>query len=128
MAMRRPWGVPTRVILLVAGVVGLAALRISRPPTLCLLRQMTGVPCPLCGFTTAAVHLGHADIMGALGASPLAVATCVGFVLVPVTRRSRLMTQWREMSHRKRQVAPVIAIVAPLIISEVWQLARFGII
>ena len=127
-AIRRPWGVPTRVTLLLMGVVGLAALRVPRPPTLCLLRQATGVPCPLCGFTTAAVHLGHADVVGALGASPLAVATCLAFVLVPVTRRSRLMTRWREMSHRTRQIAPVVVIVTILIVSEGWQLARFGII
>lgn len=128
MGIRRPWGLPTRVALLLAGVVGLAALRIPRPPTLCLLRQVTGVPCPLCGFTTAGVDLGHADIVGAVSASPLAVAVCAGFVLVPLVRRSKMVTVWRAASHRARQVIPVVAIVAPLIISEAWQLARFGII
>ncbi|GAA4617705.1 hypothetical protein GCM10023195_79180 [Actinoallomurus liliacearum] len=128
MAIGRPWGVPARVALLVAVVVGLAALRIPRPPTLCVLRQYTGVPCPLCGFTTAAVHLGHADIVGAFDASPLAVAVCAGFVLVPIARRSRLSTLWQRSSRRTRQIVPIVAIVAPLIVSEVWQLARFGII
>ncbi|MFL6052376.1 MAG: DUF2752 domain-containing protein [Actinoallomurus sp.] len=128
MGIRRPWGLPTRVALLLAGVVGLAALRIPRPPTLCLLRQVTGVPCPLCGFTTAGVDLGHADIVGAVSASPLAVAVCAGFVLVPLVRRSRMVTVWRATSHRARQVIPAVAIVAPLIVSEAWQLARFGII
>lgn len=128
MVIRRPSGVPTRVALLLLGVVGLAALRIPRPPTLCLLRQVTGVPCPLCGFTTAGVHLGHADIVGAVSASPLAVAVCAGFVLAPLVRRSRMVTVWRATSHRTRQVIPVVVIVAPLIISEGWQLARFGII
>lgn len=128
MAVGRPWGVPARLALLVAVVVGLAALRIPRPPTLCVLRQYPGVPCPLCGFTTAAVRLGHADLAGALHVSPLAVAVCAGFVAVPIARRSRLGTLWQRSSRRSRQILPIVVIVAPLIVSEVWQLARFGII
>ncbi|GAA0346287.1 DUF2752 domain-containing protein [Actinoallomurus spadix] len=128
MAIGRPWGVPARAALLVAVVAGLAALRVPRPPTLCVLRQYTGVPCPLCGFTTAAVHLGHADLLGAVHASPLAVAVCAGFLVAPLARRSRMGALWRRSSRRTRQVVPIVVIVAPLIASEIWQLARFGII
>lgn len=118
----------SRFGVLIAVVVGLAMLRIPRPPTLCLLRDVTGIPCPMCGFTTAAVHLGHADLVGAVGASPLAVATCVGFVLTPVTRRSRSATVWRELPNRWRQLIPIFASVALLAFAEIWQLFRFGII
>ncbi|GAA4490248.1 hypothetical protein GCM10023191_022130 [Actinoallomurus oryzae] len=128
MVTTRPLAVATRSAVLVAVVVALAALRVPRPPTLCLLRQVTGIPCPMCGFTTAGVHLGHADLVGAAGASPLAVAVCVGFVLVPFTRRSRLATFWRELPNRWRQLLPVFAIVAVLAFAEIWQLQRFGIL
>src|SRR4051794_32828086 len=111
MVITRPWMVGTRFAVLTVGVIGLAALRIPRPPTLCLLRGTTGIPCPFCGSTTAAVHLGHADIAGAVSASPLAVAICVGFVLLPLTRRSSLVTRWSELPHRWRQVIPIFAIV-----------------
>jgi hypothetical protein len=114
--------------VLIAVVVGLAVIRVPRPPTLCLLREVTGIPCPMCGFTTAAVHLGHADLAGAVGASPLAVATCIGFVLVPIARRSRPATFWRELPRLWRQLIPASAALAVLAFAEIWQLHRFGLI
>jgi hypothetical protein len=128
MVTSRPWGAVSRFAILIAVVIGLAALHIPRPPSLCLLREMTGIPCPMCGFTTAGVHLGRADIAGAVGASPLAVATCVGFVLTPFVRHSRPATLWRELPIRWRQLIPVFVIVAVLAFAEIWQLFRFGIV
>lgn len=128
MAIVHSWNPAARGVVLVGGVIGLASLRVSRPSTLCLLRATTGIPCPFCGFTTAAVHLGHADLGAALAASPLAVATCIGFVLAPFIRRSRLASHWRAMPPRWRQVVPVTAILTILAASEIWQLARFGVI
>lgn len=128
MVTSRPWAAASRFAVLIAVVIGLAAVRIPRPPTLCLLRETTGVPCPMCGFTTAAVHLGHADLAGAAGASPLAVAVCVGFVLVPFVRHSRAATLWGELPNRWRQLIPLFAIVALLVLAEIWQLFRFGIL
>jgi hypothetical protein len=128
MVTSRPWAAASRFGVLIAVVVGLAMLRVPRPPTLCLLRETTGIPCPMCGFTTAAVHLGRADLAGAVGASPLAVAACVGFVLIPFARRSRLATLWRELPNRWRQFIPAFAILAVLAFAEIWQIYRFGIL
>jgi hypothetical protein len=128
MVTSRPWAAASRFAVLIAVVIGLAAVRIPRPPTLCLLRETTGVPCPMCGFTTAAVHLGHADLAGAAGASPLAVAVCLGFVLLPFVRHSRPATLWGELPNRWRQLIPLFAIVALLVLAEIWQLFRFGIL
>jgi hypothetical protein len=128
MVTSRPWEAASRFAVLAAAVIGLAALRIPRPPTLCLLRETTGIPCPMCGFTTAAVHLGHADLAGAVGASPLAVAACAGFVLIPFARRSGLATLWRELPIKWRQSVPIFASVAILAFAEIWQLFRFGIL
>jgi uncharacterized protein DUF2752 len=105
----------------VAGIaVVIGALHIPhRPATLCLFRELTGLPCPLCGGTTAAVLLGHGDLKGALGASPLAVGLLATWPLLDVIRPPRW---W----YRKRIRWTVIAAV--LIASEIWQLVRFGII
>jgi len=97
----------------------LATLHLRRPASLCILRSVTGVPCPFCGGTTAAVHLGHADPRGALAASPLAVLL-VG--ALPLTGVLRPPSWWRRRALRWSLVVGV------LVLAEVWQLLRFGLI
>jgi hypothetical protein len=105
-----------------AGLV-LAALLLAvlvlpwRPPTLCVLRGLTGIPCPFCGGTTAAVQLGRADLIGALRASPLAVLGAPLWAAWPrlgpaVNTRLRPHTRW-------------LLLAAALLASELWQLQRY---
>ncbi len=107
-----------RGLALLAAAVGLALLHLpGRPRTLCTLRTLCGVPCPMCGGTTAAVHVGRGDLVGGLRASPLAVLGAAGFVLSPLVRRPAL-------SHRDLWL--VILTVAAA--SELYQLGRFGLL
>jgi hypothetical protein len=80
---------------------------------------LTGLPCPFCGGTTAASRLGHADLRGAVAASPLAVAMLVSWPFVNVVRPPRW---WHR---REQRIAAIITIV---IAAELWQLARFGVL
>lgn len=119
--LRRP--LPTvlaRCAVVALVIIGTAAVHIpGRPATLCLLRAVTGIPCPFCGGTTAAVHLGHGDVPGAVAASPLAVALLVLLPLVGVLPRPR----WWASRRLRRG-----AIVAVLALAEVWQLSRFWLL
>lgn len=106
---------------LAAACVLLASVHLpGRPTTLCLVRATTGVPCPLCGGTTAAVALGSFDLRAALRANPFAVV--IGPLLVAgplgVARR------WQVLPYRAR----TLVIGAVLISSELWQLHRIGLI
>ena len=80
----RAWrSVLLRVVVMGVLALGLAQLHLrNRPETLCPMRMLTGVPCPLCGGTTAAIALGKGDMVQALRASPLAVVGAALFVLV----------------------------------------------
>lgn len=104
----------------VAAVVGLlAAVHFRRPATLCFLRATTGVPCPFCGGTTAAVDLGRGRLSAALAASPLALLMLAGWALVGVVREPVMRVK------RSRRIAIVLALLA---MAEIWQLHRFGLI
>jgi fermentation-respiration switch protein FrsA (DUF1100 family) len=105
-------------VALVAIVLGALHIR-HRPATFCLFRELTGLPCPFCGGTTAAVRLGHGDLRGALGASPLAVLMLATWPLLDAVRPPRW---WQNRRNRW------LVIGAILIASEIWQLVRFGII
>jgi len=124
----RPLRAPSRaaatVALRLAGLVVAATLLAAvhlpwRPRTLCLFREVTGIPCPFCGGTTAMVRLGHGDVPGSLAASPLAVAMVaywpmLGVVRPPVWLRARRV-RW-----------PLIGAI--LVGSEIFQLARFHVL
>jgi hypothetical protein len=89
----------------------------GRPSTLCTLRALTGVPCPFCGGTTAAVRLGSGDLGGAVRASPLAL------LLVPV---AAALPGARNLWSRLPRHVALTALAAVLVGSELWQLHRFG--
>ena len=108
----------TRFAVLLAAAVGLSLLHLPwRPRTVCLLRATTGIPCPLCGGTTAAVQVGRGDLLGGLRASPLAVLGALALVTAPLARVPRLSsrTLW-------------LLIVTVAAAAELYQLGRFGLL
>jgi len=107
-----------RLAVLLAAAVGLALLHLPwRPLTVCLLRAVTGIPCPLCGGTTAAVRVGRGDLLGGLRASPLAVLGALAFVAGPLARL-------RSLSSRELW----LLILAVATTAELYQLGRFGLL
>lgn len=120
--MRLTGALPTRAALLALGALGLAAVQLpGRPATLCLLRGLTGVPCPFCGGTTAGVELGHGHLGGALAASPLALLGAVALVAVGPAQRARLAGR---VPRRTRLTALALVLLA----SWVWQLQRAALL
>lgn len=107
-----------RLTVLAVAALLLAQVHLkTRPPTLCPLRALTGIPCPFCGGTTAAMRVGRADVMAALRASPLAVFGAPVVAVWPLLSQSvaRLPVRLR-----------FAALAAVLVGSELWQLHRFG--
>lgn len=104
-----------RVALAASAAVTLAAVRIERPPTFCLLRAATGIPCPFCGTTTAAVHLGSGDVVGALLANPVTLLCGLGLVLHPLIARRC------HVPHRAR----AWLFTAGAAFAWLWQMVRF---
>ena len=103
------------------GCLALGATSITdKPHPLCLFRAVTGVPCPLCGGTTAAVGLGRFDLAAAMAANPFAVVVGALLGLAPLG----LARRWRDLPYRARSL--VIGFV--LIGSELWQLHRVGLL
>ena len=94
----------------------------------CPLRALTGIPCPLCGMTTAATGLASGDLGTALAANPF-VLVLAGFTLVmAVLMAARAMgrlgppAQWPESRRRQSYWAAGVLAAA----SWAFQLHRFG--
>lgn len=115
-----------RLTAVSSGVLALAWL--PRPHTICPLLMLTGIPCPFCGGTHAGIDLGRGDPAAAVRASPLAVCGAVAVILLPILRTTRLAERWRQFAPRTRSTVAVTGIVTALAASEIWQLARFGLL
>jgi hypothetical protein len=94
----------------------------------CPLRWATGVPCPACGLTTAAVDLAHGRLAASLGDNPAALALAIlTVVMVPliVLRQLGLVATPVPWSARVRR-GTYVAAAAVAAASWVFQLHRFG--
>lgn len=82
----------------------------------CPLRSITGIPCPLCGMTTSVTAAVQLDPLAAAAANPagiLAVLIAIG-LLVFRGRRQLTLPRW--------------SMPVALVLMELWQLARVGIL
>ena len=87
---------------------------------LCPLRAITGIPCPLCGGTTAAISLARGEVGEALVANPFAVVGAAIVVLAP-------MLYWSGVRWRTGR-ATLLVVGGLLVVAEVWQLLRLSVI
>ena len=95
----------------------------------CPLRALTGVPCPFCGMTTAAVALVRGRVAGAFQANPLifglaVLAVAVG-PLVALRAFGALSDPRPWTPQRRRRWGRVAALVAAA--SWLFQLHRLGV-
>ena len=129
----RPRSVPEQLGLLGLGCAGAAVVwpavsQATGASLICPLRTLTGVPCPLCGMTTAAVALTRGDLAASLAANPflllLAAATAV-MAAVMAGRAAGLVAPPRPLSGAWQRRA-TLAAAGLALASWVVQLNRFG--
>lgn len=100
---------PLRAALVAVVAVAVARLHAAYDPgVLCPLRRVTGVPCPLCGSTTAVVELGWGHVRDAVAAQPLTMALAGVMVAAP----GWLRRGYRQLAVRPRLVLGCVAVLA----------------
>jgi hypothetical protein len=70
------WGATAAAAILAAPFASRAASLVPG----CLFRSLTGLPCPTCGATHAALALSRLDLAGAVAINPLAAAAAIAFL------------------------------------------------
>ena len=78
------------VLCLLAGYSYLAYSVILNPhainegPTLCLFKNVTGIPCPSCGVTRSMACLLQGNVLQALYWNPIGILLLAGMVIIPL--------------------------------------------
>ena len=87
---RPPWPLWAVLIVLVWSACGVALVWLSayfhRPVQLCLVKRLTGVACPTCGFTRGALSLFHGHPAQAWLYNPLLYSVLALFFAVTAVR------------------------------------------
>jgi hypothetical protein len=88
-------------------------------PILCVLRRVTGLPCPSCGMTRAMAAMVHGDWRRAIaynmGSWLTALLAFVGILLLGaevVTGRELIARVWQRRSIRRTVAAVVVVVMA----------------
>jgi len=90
----------------------------------CPLKSLTGVPCPGCGTTRAALALAHFDFAAAFAVSPLAAAAWCGLIAGGLAAGAlalsgRPVPAWPRFG-RRGEIAWRVAVVAVLAANWVY--------
>ena len=87
---RPPWPLWAVLIVLVWSTFGLSLAWLGahshRPVQLCMLKHLTGVACPTCGFTRGALSLLHGQVAQAWLYNPLLYSILAIFFAVTAVR------------------------------------------
>lgn len=86
---------------------------------LCLLRALTGVPCPLCGMSRAFIRISHADLAGAVSLHVLSPAVYLGGILMAVALAGELAGS-RRLSLRVLGSPPTLLAIGVGVFAVFW--------
>jgi hypothetical protein len=132
-AAHRPHSLPEQLGLTGLGAAAAASVypavrRATGLGLLCPLRTLTGVPCPMCGMTTAATSLAAGDLGAATAANPFVLMLAAGTLLMTALLAARALglaappAAWSQTARRRACWAVALLLAA----SWTFQLHRYG--
>jgi hypothetical protein len=118
------WGAVALILLALAPLAPLFASALPGALPACPLKSLTGVPCPGCGTTRAALALAHFDFAAAFAVSPLAAAAWCGLIAGGLLAGALALTgrpvpSWPRFG-RRGEIAWRVAVVAALAANWVY--------
>lgn len=102
--------------------------------SICIVRNITGVPCPGCGTTRSVMHVLHGDMQDALMSNPLGLFAVVALAVLPlwiavdlVRGRASLMHAYAMLNQQLARRAVLVVIVALVLCLWTWNIYNQGI-
>lgn len=97
----------------------------NNEPGFCMIRSLTGVPCPSCGMTRSVTTMVHGNIYEAIWWNPLGIMMFIAMIIFP----GWIIADWIRKKHtfynfyfqveKLFQIKP-IAIIAVFLMTMLW--------
>ena len=102
--------------------------------SICIVRNVTGVPCPGCGTTRSVVHVLHGEILDAVTTNPLGLLAAGALTLLPlwigadlVRGRASLMHAYAVLNQQLARRAVLVVVVLLVLCLWTWNIYNQGI-
>ncbi|MDP1677836.1 MAG: DUF2752 domain-containing protein [Bacteroidota bacterium] len=101
-------------------------------PTLCLVKHITGIPCPSCGTTTAMIELVHGNFFSSLIINPFGLMMMAvliifpGWIIADLLRKRESFFRfyrWFETILQQRRWVSVPAVLV-VVINWIWNISK----
>ncbi|NJO93044.1 MAG: DUF2752 domain-containing protein [Chloroflexia bacterium] len=97
----------------------------------CIIKNVTGVPCPSCGSTRAIVALFNGDLVGSLHWNPIGLLLSLILIITPfwitydvVLKRDSLLNFYRKSEKFIRKWYIAIPAIGLIIANWIWNICK----
>jgi hypothetical protein len=100
--------------------------------TVCIFKNLTGLPCPSCGSTTAAIEILHGNVAHGLAFNPIGLLLSLGLIISPawlftdlVLNKKTLYSRYysfEKLVAKNRWILPCILLSVALL--WIWKLIQ----
>jgi hypothetical protein len=102
--------------------------------SICIVRTVTGVPCPGCGTTRSVIHVLHGEVLDAVKSNPLGLLAVAALSVLPfwiavdlARGRASLMQAYDVLNHQLARCAVLVVIVLLVLCVWTWNIYNQGI-
>ena len=103
----------------------------SNTVEVCLIQQVTNIPCPSCGSTRSVISLANGDFVQALKINPLGYLVAIIMLLTPLwiifdiaTKRKTFYGFYQKMERFLKKPQFAIPLILLIIINWIWNITK----
>lgn len=126
------------IICLIAGYIWFYYCLSSQPTTnggkeihFCLIKSITGIPCPSCGSTRSVIEISHGNLLNALYYNPLGYIIFVIMLVLPfwiiydlILGRSSLYVFYKKSEEFISRKAIAIILISLILANWFWNIHK----
>jgi hypothetical protein len=116
------------------GYNGIVRAQQAEGISICIVRTVTGVPCPGCGTTRSVLHVLHGDVLDAVMSNPFGLLAVAALSVLPfwiavdlARGRASLMHAYDVLNHQLARRAVRVVIVLLVLCVWTWNIYNQGI-